>query len=314
MKSIVMWHDLQIKQLLCTLLMVFRKIGQWLIMDGKPVFFVLLLFFSGISQTSAQPKESKPVSVPDSEHHLIHSKIAGHDYDLYIHFPATYDTAKTKFPVLYVMDGANDFSPTIEYLGLLMAEYHIKEPIVVAIGDGGLIGSASNKRNRDFTPSVSASVPGSGGASQFLSFIEKEVIPFVESEYKADPGDRTCYGYSMGGLFSTYVLFKKPYLFKNILIGSPALSYDQGKVFEIENEYATKHTELPVHVFIEVGELEMQEQKISFQKLVDLLHTRKYQKLDLHTVTIEKVTHLTGKPVTMLKALGWAYTQPHQIF
>ncbi|WP_170827303.1 alpha/beta hydrolase [Arcticibacter eurypsychrophilus] len=268
----------------------------------------------GISKTTAQQKEIKPVTVPDSEHRLLHSAIAGHDYDLYIHFPAGYDTAKTNYPVLYVMDGANDFSPTLEYLGLLMAEYRIKEPIVVAIGDGGLIGSATNKRNRDFTPTASPSMPGSGGAFLFLNFIEKELIPLIESEYKADSSNRTCYGYSMGGLFSTYILFQKPYLFKNILIGSPALSYDQGTIFDIEKKYAAQHTDLAVNVFIEVGELEMPEQKASFQKLANLLQTRKYKSLHLHTVIIEKVTHLTGKPVTMLKALGWAYTKPHRIF
>jgi predicted alpha/beta superfamily hydrolase len=254
------------------------------------------------------------VTVPNSEHRLIHSKIAGNDYDIYIHFPAGFDTAKRKFPVLYVVDGDNDFSPTLEYLGLMMAQYHIPEPIVVAIGDGGLIGTPGNKRNRDFTPTANALMPGSGGAPVFLGFIEKELIPIIDAEYKGDPEQRTLYGYSMGGLFGTYVLFTKPLLFKNILIGSPALSYNNGVIFDIEKEYAATHPELPVHVFIEVGELETQGQKVPNKKLVDLLNQRQYKNLDLHTVVIDKVTHLTGKPVTMLKALGWAFTNPHEIF
>ncbi|HEY0245843.1 MAG TPA: hypothetical protein VGC01_09790 [Mucilaginibacter sp.] len=69
-----------------------------------------------------------------------------------------------------------------------------------------------------------------------------------------------------------------------------------------------------MHVFLEVGELETPGQKVPNKKMVDLLKERGYKKLDLHTVVVEKVTHLTGKPVTMVKALGWAYTSPHVIF
>lgn len=256
----------------------------------------------------------EPVTIPNSEHRLMHSKVAGHDYDIYIHFPAGYDTATRKFPVLYVVDGDNDFSPSLEYLGLMMAEYHIREPILVAIGDGGPIGTPGNKRNRDFTPTATKGMPESGGAPVFLGFIEKELIPLIDSKYKADPADRTLYGYSMGGLFGTYVLFTKPTLFKNILIGSPALGYNNGQIFDIEKEYAATHRELPVHVFIEVGELETPGQKVPNKKLVELLNDRQYKNLDLHTTVIDKVTHLTGKPVTMVKALGWAYTNPHKIF
>ncbi|MVN22659.1 alpha/beta hydrolase [Mucilaginibacter arboris] len=279
---------------------------------AKLISFGLLACFFYATKTCAQQKEL--VTVPNSEHRLMHSKIAGHDYDIYIHFPAGYDTAKRKFPVLFVVDGDNDFSPSLEYLGLLMAQYHIPEPILVAIGDGGLIGTPGNKRNRDFTPTAVKAMPGSGGAPVFLGFIEKELIPLIDAKYKAEPTERTLYGYSMGGLFGTYVLFTKPALFKNILIGSPALAYDNEKIFDIEKEYAAKHQELPAHVFIEVGELETAGQKLPNKKLVDLLQERHYKNLDLHAVIIEKVTHLTGKPATMLKALGWAYTSPHVIF
>lgn len=256
-----------------------------------------------------------PVTVPNSEHHVIQSAVAGHAYDVYVHLPAGYVAgAPKKYPVLYVVDGDNDFSPTLEYLGLLMAEYHIPEPLVVAIGDGGLIGTPGNKRTRDFTPTATPAAPESGGAPAFLGFIEQELFPFVEKTYRADPAQRTYYGYSMGGLFGTYVLFQKPTLFQNILLGSPALGYDKGKIFDVEQAYHATHTDLPVHLFLEVGELETPGQREPYQRLVQLLQARKYQHLDLHSVVQDHVTHLTGKPPTMLKALGWAYTTPHVTF
>lgn len=262
----------------------------------------------------AHAQQPAPVTVPNSEHRVIQSKVAGHPYDVYVHLPAGYATATQKYPVLYVVDGDNDFAPTLEYLGLLMAEYHIPEPIFVAIGDGGAIGSPGNKRNRDFTPTATAAMPESGGAPAFLGFIEQELFPLIETTYRADPAQRTYYGYSMGGLFGTYVLFQKPTLFRNILLGSPALGYDNSQIFSIEQAYYTAHRELPVHVFLEVGALETAGQKEPYQRLVQLLQARKYTGLDLHTVVIDRATHLTGKPDAMLKALGWAYTTPHVTF
>jgi predicted alpha/beta superfamily hydrolase len=262
----------------------------------------------------AYAQQPMPVTVPNSEHRVIQSKVAGHPYDVYVHLPAGYATATQKYPVLYVVDGDNDFAPSLEYLGLLMAEYHIPEPIVVAIGDGGPIGSPGNKRNRDFTPTATAAMPESGGAPAFLGFIEQELLPMIETTYRADATQRSYYGYSMGGLFGTYILFQKPTLFRNILLGSPALGYNNSQIFSIEQAYHAAHRDLPVHVFLEVGTLEPAGQKEPYQRLVQLLQTRKYTGLDLHTVVIDRATHLTGKPDAMLKALGWAYTTPHVTF
>jgi predicted alpha/beta superfamily hydrolase len=278
------------------------------------LFYAVWLASLG-SASPAAAQQLLPVTIPNSEHHVMQSVVAGHTYDVYVHLPAGYTAAAAKkYPVLYVVDGDNDFAPTLEYLGLLMAEYHIAEPLVVAIGDGGLIGTPGNKRTRDFTPTATPATPESGGAPAFLGFIEQELFPFVEKTYRADPAQRTYYGYSMGGLFGTYVLFQKPTLFQNILLGSPALGYDKGSIFEVEKAYHATHTALPVHVFLEVGELETPGQREPYQRLVQQLQARHYQHLDLHSVVLPHVTHLTGKPTTMLQALGWAYTTPHVTF
>lgn len=267
----------------------------------------ITLLLSCILRGYGFAQQAKLVTIPNSNHLQMQSKLVGNQYDIYIHYPAGYDTAKRKFPVLYVVDGDNDFSPSLEYLGLLMAEYHISEPILVAIGDGGLIGTPGNKRNRDFTPTRNTAIPESGGAPAFLAFIEKELIPTIDAELKTDTANRTLYGYSMGGLFATYTLFTQPTLFRNILIGSPALGYDNGSVFGIEKNYFAKHKSLPVNVFIEVGGLETPGQVMPNKQLVALLDERHYQKFVFKHLIIDDVTHLSGKPVTMLKALQWAY-------
>jgi len=89
---------------------------------------VLLALFGHYAR--AQNKLAPLVTIPNTQHHVMHSAYAGADYEIDIHLPNGYDTAKHNWPVLFVVDGANDLSPSLEYLGLLMAEYHIPEPMV----------------------------------------------------------------------------------------------------------------------------------------------------------------------------------------
>lgn len=281
-------------------------------MKTSRFFLPALLLLTATVCAQEHKQQVKPedllVRIPNSVHRQVATRAGDRYYDVYIHYPAGYDTASRRFPVLYVVDGENDFSPAIEYLGLLVAEFHITEPILVAIGEDGLIGTPKNKRNRDFTPTKVAGRPESGGAGRFLDFIRQDLIPSIDSTLKTDRSDRSLYGYSMGGLFATYVLFEQPGLFKNILIGSPALGYDSGSIFTYEKAYAGVHKNLSVNVFMEVGEFETPAQRILDKQLSELLNNAHYQGLNFkHTILFE-ATHLSGKPNTMLQALRWAYT------
>jgi uncharacterized protein len=44
----------------------------------------------------------------------------------------------------------------------------------------------------------------SGDAGGFLRFIQRELIPFIEQQYRADPSRRILVGHSYGGLFGSY--------------------------------------------------------------------------------------------------------------
>lgn len=276
----------------------------------KKLKLVLLLLLIKSGAIFAQTTSGTPVTIPSSEKLTIQSSSVGAEFNIYVHFPDGYEKSDKKLPVLYVVDGDNDFAPTIEYLGLLKAEYGITEPLLVAIGNGGMIGTPGNKRFRDFTPSAIPQVAESGGAEKFLKFIETELIPLIDSKYKADPAERTIYGYSLGGLFTSYVLFQKPQLFKNILMGSPALAYDNEKIAQLEEEYSKRSKSLPVKIFFEVGELEGPQQINPVEKLVKKMKSRNYQGLEMKSIILKDLTHLSGKPDAMFEALEFAYAKP----
>ncbi len=176
----------------------------------------------------------------------------------------------------------------------------------MGIGYGAKIGSPGNERFRDYSPSAMKNVPGSGGGPKFLQFLEQELFPTIESNYKVTK-HRSLYGYSFGGLFCAYALFEKPELFQQILMGSAALGYENRAIFEREATYAQAHKDLPLKVFLEVGAAEQKEHVAATQDMARLLATRGYPNLQLKSVLFDSAGHVTGKPMAMFKAFEWAY-------
>jgi predicted alpha/beta superfamily hydrolase len=281
----------------------------------KPLIQVIILLFGwliGVCQP-AYSQSIPPVALPGTElRPLVSKALTGETYQLLVHRPDGYDPRKT-YNVLIVLDGVGAFSTAINCLGILHGECDksYNEPILIGISDGAEIGKPGNKRDRDFTPTAFKTNWGSsggGGGPAFLQFIEQEVIPYIEKHYSVNK-NRAIYGYSYGGLFTSYVLLTKPQLFKTVLIGSPSLFADNGVIFRtFEPDYAQKHTDLPTNVWLSVGEKD--EYLIDdTHKFADLLKSRNYPSLRLKTATLSGLNHLTGIQPTMLQAFKWAYCE-----
>lgn len=271
--------------------------------------FLLVWLLGWALSTNAQTHPS--VSLPNTEMQTIQSAILnGEEYQLLVHFPDGYD-ARKKYDVLFVLDGISAFPTAVDCLGILHGECdkNYAEPLLIGISDGAMIGKPGNKRDRDFTPTAFKTqwgTTGGGGGPAFLRFIEQEVIPFVEKTYSVTK-NRALYGYSYGGLFTSYALLTKPGLFQKIMIGSPSLFADDAVILRrFEPDYAKTHKDLPVSVWLSVGandEYLVDDTK----KFAEVLKNRKYSSLRLHTQIVEGVNHLTGIQPTMLQAFKWAY-------
>lgn len=195
------------------------------------LFFVWTGFIeAGISQPPSFPK----VTLADTEVRKLKSNyVKDMEYDIHIALPPDYKSSNQAYPVVYFTDAFYWGGIVIETYRLLRAFNEIPPMILVGISWDPDDQKGLSHRARDFTPTVvpfsdlpewlKPFTPTSGGAAPFLSFIEKELIPFVENNYRADPANRGILGYSYGGLFSAYVLFSKPHLFQNYLIGAPTL-------------------------------------------------------------------------------------------
>ena len=136
----------------------------------------------------------------------------------------------------------------------------------------------------------------SGGAATFLEFIVKEVFPFVESNYRVSPVGRGIGGYSYGGLFTLYVLFKHPELFSIYYAGSPSLDYDKGVLFSFEKDYASNHKDLNAKLFMSAGGSEDSLMITNMNKMAELLKALNFPGLTVETFVFPGENHESWYP------------------
>jgi len=176
-----------------------------------------------------KPEQSKPFILGEIDE--IHSKELNEKRVLNIYLPEGYNQKDTtKYPVIYLLDGSAD-EDFIHIAGLVQFYsfewiHQVPKSIVVGI--------ATVDRRRDFTfPTTieqdKKAYPTKGHSDQFIAFIEKELQPYITSNYKTT-ARKTIIGESLGGLLATEILFKKPALFNKYIIVSPSLWWDNGSL------------------------------------------------------------------------------------
>jgi len=182
-------------------------------MKKRIVFFMTLSWLiSGISY--AQEVQIK-IGIKDS----IQSILLDEYRPIVVSLPEGYETTTNSYPVLYLLDGTET--------GLLNAITVTRklraEMIIVAI--------PNIDRDRDMmplsTPTYKVDHPR---AEHFLSFLEKELLPHIESNYRSN-GQRTIRGASLSGLFVMYAFLEKPAIFDNYIGNSAGWYADMSPFF-----------------------------------------------------------------------------------
>jgi predicted alpha/beta superfamily hydrolase len=239
------------------------------------------------------------------------SKQVGVDYAISIWLPASYATGQKNYPVLYILDGNVNFGMAANLTPLLA--YGPEVPDLIIVGIGNHIASYADweaHRNRDYTPTANPDHPSEGGAPQFLEFIETELIPLIDANYRTDPTDRVLWGYSLAGTFVLYALLKRPTLFHRYIAGSPSLGFADRAMFQYEMDLAQSRSALPLKLAITACESEgdwmtpvddfWSLYRPRIEEFWTLLRSRNYEGLKLRTLVMAGETHMSG--------VGSAYT------
>jgi hypothetical protein len=192
----------------------------------------------------------------------FYSKLLSENRAINVYLPLGYEEhIHKKYPVIYLLDGSAD-EDFIHIAGLVQFGSFtwiqmIPETIVVGI--------VNVNRKRDFTyPSNSVrdqlEFPMSGESKKFIGFLENELQPFIDSNYKVTD-EKTLIGQSLGGLLATEILFKKPYLFSNYIIVSPSLWWDDESLLGV----TPKPMDRIKSIYIAVGKEGANMERVAYQ-------------------------------------------------
>lgn len=272
------------------------------------VMGLLALAASGCAQKDQKSCSSllNGVTLPDSQVKAFKSSNTGRNYDIYIRFPDEFAQNKgKKYPVLYVLDGQWDFKLLDSIYGGLLYDGFVPEMIIVGITYSGPNPDYNALRAMDYTPVKDPTLSGSGGASKFLAFLKSELIPFIETNYPADPSRRVLMGSSFGGLFTLYAMFVEPELFSGYVSASPAVTYGLRYAFTQEAQYAKTRHDLPARLYLSVGELEDLQQPV--EKFMQTIKDRGYTGFEMETQTVKGERHSGNKPEAFNRGLRYIF-------
>jgi len=255
---------------------------------------ILAIIFVGV--INAQNVKDK-ASLYYTEQFSISSKYVENDkYLIQVGLPNSYYSSQMFYPVLYVLDGDFLFGITKGIADMLMFGKEIKDIIVVGISYGQGIVVWNNKRTRDLTTggdTLLANGQHAGGADNFIKFIQYELFPVVNKNYRTNPDSSAICGTSYGGLLNSYILFKQPELFKNYIISSPSLNWRKKRTLKLETEYFRNHKELNATVYMTYGSLESKIFTNTIDEFISNIQMHNYKELRLVTRIFEGETHLS---------------------
>jgi predicted alpha/beta superfamily hydrolase len=266
--------------------------------------------------TAQDVAPSTPLTLPGTSVYSLHSAATGTNYRIYVALPESYDADRdARYPVVYVLDASPVAVAFVDgYLHLLVYGKAAREAILVGIAYDSLsAGETSARRATEMTPTPWAPADAaltkefgsdvhSGGAARFLQAFERDFIPFVDKHYRTS-SERELVGYSFGGLFGAYVLFRQPDLFQGYLLGSPTLPWDDGVVLKDETAYAATHKALAARVFLSCGSLDDPRLVADVNALAKTLQGRGYAGLQMTEQVFDGETHGSGVPAAVTTGL-----------
>lgn len=131
----------------------------------------------------------------------VESKVLGQTRRVFVHLPPSFEKTTRRYPTIVLFDGELLMQPVVTVADVLTSEGQMPESVIVSIENT----DDYDGRVHDLTPpglSVSGSSRSEGG-DRFLDFIEQELLPALDTQFRAG-APRALIGTSSGGILTTY--------------------------------------------------------------------------------------------------------------
>lgn len=228
----------------------------------------VLLLTAALTSTSAANASTAPwVGEPSSvvlkgAQQLDMRSASGRTYRVFISVPDK-PAPDAGYGVLYVLDGNAMFLTAVEAVRAMERRPDVPRDIatiVVGIGypDGADVGV---ERTYDLTPPGSGHPrikAASGGADQFLAFLQDELKPYIATGRVLDSARQGLFGHSFGGLFVLHSLQREPEAFSHRIAASPSIWFDRQQLEPGLQQWASQRPQgsAPLRVLLTAGQYE----------------------------------------------------------
>jgi predicted alpha/beta superfamily hydrolase len=272
----------------------------------KNIKFLVTLFLFA-ETISAQNADDLVIA----KRNKIYSVVLGEERTFFVSTPPGYAQSKESYPVLYVLDGwtgviglANDLS------GWDLCPQLI---IVVIESKNGI---------RDFTPTKPEydkdgkeikyqSWDKLGEADKFLAFIETELFPYIDNNYRTLKY-RICTGHSAGGLCVTYAFLSHNTMFNSYIAISPSLYWDLSLMNRTADRIITNMNLKYKQYYFSIGGKEIPSNIVEAQTFAQTLKIKAPSELKWKFDYMEKEDHGSQATLALINGLrfiyeGWKY-------
>jgi uncharacterized protein len=247
---------------------------------------------------SCEPKEDFS---PDlTKEFDLKSEINGANYHIRVALPTNYNQSSEKYATVYVLDGPDIFEVVANRCKEISDKNGVTNALVISIGYG-------KDRSIDYTPTKVSSV--TGGAPEYLKFIETQLIPKIEKDFRAisNRDGRVILGHSYGGLFGGYCFTMNNKVFGNYLMLSPSFWFDNLVSLKMEKENRTSNKDKKELVFMGIGGNENTGQmQAPFESFYEMLHDN-YTNIKLAKHLAPNLEHLGSRGPNIEKGLEYYF-------
>lgn len=245
---------------------------------------VAVMMIAMLQGLSVAGQDSEKIVI--GERFQLDSEILGERRTIEIHLPGDYQDSEEAYPLLVVLDGGRLFRYCASVFDLL-APYHLPQMIIV--------GLPNTDRDRDLDPLDKRQAEAGTGTRRFLQFLERELVPHIEEQYRALPY-RILAGHSHAGLFTIYALIEEPDPFDAYIATSPSLSRPDRLEFVLNKLRASAAGSLSgKYLHFSVGGDEPEVLHSAIQKFDETLEARQEEKLQQHFDTFQGEGHVPAK-------------------
>ena len=196
----------------------------------------------------------------------ITSTTLGEERNIQVLLPENYHSnTKATYPVIYLLDGDFAFHGVSGMLNFMANKGQlIPDVILVAIADKG-----TDKYRQYMTPAgltAPLKKEDAGKAEEFLTFLTKEVKPYINRHYRA-ANNTILVGQSIGGLFVFNALLESPDAFEHFISMSPSIWLNDHAILNKAKTFIENDKHKTTSLYLSLGD----ENRTGIYGLIQLL-------------------------------------------